>query len=47
MCSSDLNVETKAMESAAIDMMGSDDVVITGTAKCSVNKMGSGNVRCG
>ena len=41
------NVETKAMESAAIDMMGSGDVTVTGTAKCSVNKMGSGNVRCG
>ncbi len=41
------NVETKAMESAAVDMMGSGDVIITGTAKCSVNKVGSGNVRCG
>jgi len=41
------NVETRAMESAAIDMMGSGDVTVTGPAKCSVNKMGSGNVRCG
>jgi hypothetical protein len=27
--------------------MGSGDVVVTGGAKCSVNKMGSGDVRCG
>ena len=32
---------------ADVDIMGSGDVVVTGGAKCSVNKMGSGDVRCG
>ena len=42
------NVETKAMETRRhVDIMGSGDVVVTGGAKCSVNKMGSGDVRCG
>jgi hypothetical protein len=27
--------------------MGSGDAIVTGGAKCSVNKMGSGDVRCG
>lgn len=41
------NVEAKAMETADISIMGSGDVVVTGTAKCKVEKMGSGNARCG
>lgn len=41
------NVEARAMETADIAIMGSGDVVITGGAKCSVSKAGSGDVRCG
>ncbi len=41
------NVETRAVETADIAIMGSGDAVVTGGAKCSVSKMGSGNVRCG
>ena len=41
------NVEAKAMETADINIMGSGDAIISGTAKCSVNKMGPGDVRCG
>jgi hypothetical protein len=35
------------METADVSIMGSGDVTVSGPAKCSVNKMGSGDVRCG
>jgi hypothetical protein len=41
------NVEAKAVETADINIMGSGDAIISGGAKCSVSKMGSGDVRCG
>ncbi|MET1110193.1 MAG: head GIN domain-containing protein [Allosphingosinicella sp.] len=41
------NVETKATETADVSIMGSGDAIVSGGAKCSVNKMGSGDVRCG
>ena len=41
------NVRARAMETAEVSIMGSGDVDISGSAKCSVNKMGSGGVRCG
>ena len=36
----------KAMETAEVSVMGSGDVELAGTAKCTVNKKGSGDVRC-
>lgn len=41
------NVRARAIETADVSIMGSGDVDISGSAKCSVNKMGSGGVRCG
>ena len=35
------------IDSADVSIMGSGDVAISGTARCSVSKMGSGDVRCG
>lgn len=40
------NVTAHATETAAVEMMGSGDAEITGGAKCSVNKNGSGDVHC-
>jgi hypothetical protein len=34
------------MQTADVSIMGSGDVVVTGPARCSVSKMGSGDVRC-
>jgi hypothetical protein len=34
------------METADVSIMGSGDVVVTGPAKCTISKMGSGEVRC-
>lgn len=39
-------VRAHASSTANVDIMGSGDVDITGGAKCTVNKAGSGNVRC-
>lgn len=39
-------VNGRATGSANVDIGGSGDVSLTGGAKCSVSKMGSGNVRC-
>ena len=40
-------VAANASESADVSIMGSGDVNVTGGAKCSVSKAGSGNVHCG
>jgi hypothetical protein len=40
-------VRAHASETADVDIMGSGDVELAGSAKCSISKMGSGNVRCG
>ena len=40
------SVKAHATGTADIDIMGSGDVAITGGAKCSVSKAGSGDVRC-
>ena len=34
-------------DTASVEIMGSGDVTISGGAKCSVDKAGSGNVTCG
>lgn len=39
-------VKAHATRAADVDIMGSGDVEVTGGAKCSVSKAGSGNVRC-
>lgn len=41
------DVRARAMESADVSIMGSGDVTLTGSARCNVNKRGSGSVRCG
>jgi hypothetical protein len=40
------SVKAHAPRSADVDIMGSGDVAVTGGAKCSVSKAGSGDVRC-
>jgi hypothetical protein len=40
------NVKAHATGTADVEIMGSGDVDVTGGAKCSVNKMGSGDARC-
>ena len=40
------NVRANASDTAKIEIMGSGDVTITGGAKCTVDKAGSGNVIC-
>lgn len=40
------NARTKAIETADISILGSGDVTVSGPAKCTVNKAGSGSVRC-
>ena len=39
-------VKAHATRAATVDIMGSGDVDVTGGAKCSVTKAGSGNVNC-
>ncbi|HEV2594115.1 MAG TPA: head GIN domain-containing protein [Sphingomicrobium sp.] len=39
-------VRAHATSTAKVDIMGSGDVDISGGAKCTVSKAGSGNVRC-
>jgi hypothetical protein len=41
------NIEGRAMDTAEIEIMGSGDVSMTGTAKCNISKKGSGEARCG
>jgi hypothetical protein len=41
------DVRARAMEVADVSIMGSGDVTLSGSARCMVNKRGSGNVRCG
>lgn len=40
------NVRSNATKTAKVDIMGSGDVEVTGGARCTVNKAGSGDVRC-
>lgn len=40
------NIRAQITEAADISIVGSGDVELTGGAKCSVNKMGSGEARC-
>ncbi len=41
------NVRANASGTAKVEIMGSGDVNVTGGAKCSISKAGSGNVTCG
>ena len=40
------NVRGQATGTADVSIMGSGDVTLTGGAKCSINKMGSGSANC-
>lgn len=40
------SINAEATRAADVKIMGSGDVVMTGGAKCSVSKAGSGDVRC-
>ncbi len=40
-------INANATQTAKVSIMGSGDVTVSGGAKCDVNKMGSGSVRCG
>jgi hypothetical protein len=35
------------MDTASVSIMGSGDVTMRGTARCTVSKRGSGSVQCG
>ena len=37
----------RASDTAALSMVGSGDVTVSGGARCTTSKMGSGSVRCG
>jgi len=39
-------VNAQASGTANVNIMGSGDVTLTGGAKCSVTKAGSGDARC-
>jgi len=41
-----LTVTAQATGTADVSIMGSGDVELTGGAKCTVSKAGSGDVRC-
>lgn len=40
------DIKANATRTADVDIMGSGDVDLTGGAKCSISKAGSGDVRC-
>jgi hypothetical protein len=41
------NALANAAETAKIEILGSGDVTLTGSARCAITKMGSGTVHCG